>query len=424
MMGTFRLFPSTNGPSTPVSYSGSFAAGVGFQVTSGTWFEGYWWWVCGSGQPTAPQTFALWQVHLGGTATLISAATVTSGDLTPGQWNYVPLADPLMLSVGGGSNFSNADAGGPAIYIACTGFTGGFPDTNAQFGAGDPYAAGITNGPLTAFSDQGGSLPAPWTVGQGLFSVDSDVTAAPPFNLSGSANFWMDVQVSDTAPAAYSGSYRIWPTFPVIPGEISNDTGPQTFGTEFWLSQTCAVNNIWLWSPSAAASMPSRCGIFSVATQQVIAGSYSSSPSWLLPDGAAASAGAGWIRCSYAGAGLNLPPGKYKVCVYMEAGAKVYQEDVFYFSSGPGGQNIVNGPVTCPSVANAAAAIANGGPDTGQIGTGNSTYQDGPWAYPYTYDVKDGGETRWVDIEVTPVTAVGPPPPPKANSSSFLTFFP
>ena len=58
-MGTYRLFPSTAGPSTPVSYSGPFLAGVVFCVTINSWFEGYWWWVCPTGQSTAPQKFAL-----------------------------------------------------------------------------------------------------------------------------------------------------------------------------------------------------------------------------------------------------------------------------------------------------------------------------------------------------------------------------
>ncbi len=47
--GTYRLFPSTNGPASPVSYSGPFIAGVVFGVTSGgCWMDGFWWWVCNS----------------------------------------------------------------------------------------------------------------------------------------------------------------------------------------------------------------------------------------------------------------------------------------------------------------------------------------------------------------------------------------
>ena len=35
LMTTYRLFPSTSGPSAPVSYSGPFMAGIVFQVTTG-----------------------------------------------------------------------------------------------------------------------------------------------------------------------------------------------------------------------------------------------------------------------------------------------------------------------------------------------------------------------------------------------------
>ena len=147
-MTNYRLFSGTSGPSSAISYNGPFLAGVVFKVTTGgTWFDGYWWWVCGTGQSTAPQKFALWQVYTNATGTLISSATVTSGPLTAGQWNYVALPTPLPLATGVG-------------YVAATGFTGGFPDTNNQFASGDPYGAGITSGPLTAYSDQTGTQPA------------------------------------------------------------------------------------------------------------------------------------------------------------------------------------------------------------------------------------------------------------------------
>ena len=161
--GTFRLFPSTNGPSSPVSYGGPFMAGVLFEVTAGgIWFDGYWWWVCPSGQSTAAQQFALWAVYNGGSgAALVPGSAVTSRTLAAGQWNYVPLSTPIPLAIG-------------ACYNACTGFSGSFPDTDGQFGSGEAYSAGIVNGPLSAFSDQSGSLPAPFGMSQGVFSVARD----------------------------------------------------------------------------------------------------------------------------------------------------------------------------------------------------------------------------------------------------------
>lgn len=403
-MTTHRLFPSTSGPSSPVSYSGPFDSAIAFEVTSGgMWFEGYWWWVCPSGQSTAPQTFALWQVYQVDSATLVSAATVTSGTLTAGQWNFIPLLEPIQLSIGGGANFSHADAGGPAIYIAATAFSGSFPDTNGQFGAGEPFSGGITNGPLTAFSDSSGTLAAPFDTPQGLFSVTGSVTSTAPFGGSSSSNFWMDVQVSDTAPAGYSGSYRIWPNFPTIPGGVSNDEGQQTTGTEFWLSESCTLNNIWFWSPPGVSVLPSRCGIFSIATKDVISGTDNQSPTW------SGAAGSGWVSCSYASSGVVLPAGKYLTCVYTGGGGKFYQEDVDYFSTGPGSANLVNGPLTCPTTDNSYS--------------GNSVYQDGPWSFPVTFDDKDDGENRFIDVEVTPSGGTMPPPP-AINSGAFLAFFP
>jgi hypothetical protein len=68
--------------------------------------------------------------------------------------------------------------------------------------SGGPYAAGIVDGPLSAFSDQSGTLPAPFGMAQGVFGVPgSDPTVCMPGQGSDSANFWMDLQVTDTAPA-------------------------------------------------------------------------------------------------------------------------------------------------------------------------------------------------------------------------------
>jgi hypothetical protein len=134
--------------------------------------------VCSSGQPTAAQTFALWQVYGGSSASLISAATVTSGALTTGQWNYVPLPSPVLLSIGGATNFSKVDANGTAYYIAGTAFTGGFPTTDGQFGSGGTYGSGIVNGPLTAFSDHSGVEGAVQPGPGDLLPPTTSITAA------------------------------------------------------------------------------------------------------------------------------------------------------------------------------------------------------------------------------------------------------
>jgi hypothetical protein len=386
----YRLFPATNGPADAGSYSGDIITGTGFCATQGgTWFEGYWWWVAGGSPagPTSPQKFALWQDQSDGAGTVIAGSVVTSGTLAAG-WNYVPLAAPVQLATGspGGNTVQGA-----ASYIAATGVNGNFPSTNGSFGSGDTYAAGITSGPLTAFSDQSGSAPSPVGTAQGVFTTGgTDPSLVMPSQGSSSANFWLDVQVSNTAPAGYAGSYRLWPGMPAIfPLTSNSDNLEQTFGNEFLLSHACKVSKIWFYAPASTspAALPTKCGIFSVATQAVVAGSLNSSPSW--------SGASGWVSCSYTG--LVLPPGDYKACVFTTGGStNFYQETELYWASpGPGDGGITWGPLSAPSNASATTP-------------GQGTYNHGAsFTYPATTDSgPDAGQNRWVDIEVIPVSPV------------------
>jgi hypothetical protein len=367
--GAYRLFASVNGPAAATSYSGPFIAGVVFSVsTGGTWINGYWWWVCDSDQPTAPQKFALWQVYTDATGSLITTATATSGTLTAGQWNYVQLTSPVPLSIG-------------ATYVAATGFTGSFPATSSQFGAGQTYGAGIVSGPLIGYSDQGGSLPASFSVSQGSFSVAaSDPTQVMPAYGYQSDNFWMDIQVGTSPPTGTS--YRLWPNYPTIPGTVDTDTSAYTLATEFLLSATCALDTIWFYSPAGATALPSRCAIWNVSSQTVVAGTNNTSPSWT------GAAGGGWVSCAYNG--VTLPAGDYKVAVYYGGGSQWFQVNIGYFGSGGiavGG--ITAGPLTAPGTSAATSP-------------GQGTYNAGSWAYPQSYGTGGNGESYWVDVEVTP----------------------
>ena len=369
-MGTYRLFTSTNGPSAPVSYSGPFVCGVVIGVTSGgCWLDGYWWWVCPSGQSTAAQKFALWCLSGSGSGSLVAQSTVT-GPLTAGQWNYVPLAAPLPLAVG-------------ATYVAATGFVGSFPDTNDQFGSDDPYSSGIVSGPLTAYSDASGSNPSPLNTAQAVFSVaGTDPAANLPIYGSSNSNFWMDVQV-DTSPPAGT-SYRLWPSYPAIPGHVDSDTAGYTLATEFQLSKSCTLDNIWFYSAPGAGTLPTRCAIWNVGSQSEVSGTDNSSPAW------SGAAGSGWVSCSYTEA--TLPAGDYKVSVFYGGGSAWYQATTGYWSSGgPGSKGITTGPVTAPGTSDATSP-------------GQSTYNYASWGYPQTFASAGNGECNWVDVEVTPTS--------------------
>jgi hypothetical protein len=424
-MGTYRLFPSTDGPSSPVSYSGPFLAGVLFCVTSTCWFEGYWWWVCPSGQSTSPQKFALWQLYGAGEGNLVPGSVVTSGTLTAGQWNYIPLPAPFQLSIG------NVPGVGAAVYQAATGFSGSFPDTNNQFGAGDPYAVGITSGPLFAYSDQGQSAPCPVSAGafQGAFgTAGTDPSVNIPAQGSDSSNFWIDLQVTTDTPAGYSGSYRLWPNYPtVFPTQATIDTQAQTMGTQFTLSESCTLDNVWFYSPPFAKALPASTQIWDATTQSLVSGT-NLTASW---SGGVAS---GWVSNSYSAAGIVLSAGNYIATVYYGGGQVFYMESRGYFGShqglaGPATNGMSNGPISSPSNANAFNPPG-----------GNSCYFQGGTSptYPNAWDTNDGGENRWVDIEVTPpggsssptptpspsTSTSTSPPPVVSNSGAFLTFFP
>ena len=430
-MTNYRLFPSTNGPSTAASYSGSFQPAVVFGLTGVSWFEGYWWWVCPSGgQPTAPQKFALWHMAGNGQGTLLPASVVTSGTLATG-WNYVKLPTPIPLSVSNDTTAGKKSGDGAAVYIATTAFTGPFPintgpGTGGQFGAGEAYSNGILEGPLLAYSDLTGTAITP-AIGvslmQGEFgTANSDPTTSPPSNnSSNSSNFWMDVQVSDTAPAGYSGSYRLFPNFPLITSNVNPlDTAEQTMGTQFSLSKSCALDKVWFYSPSGVGvgALPTSTMIWDLGTKEVVAGTQLAA-SW------SGAVGGGWVSNSYATANVTLPAGDYIASVYYVGGSTFYLENRGYFGDnyggahGPAPSGLTSGPLSSPG--QAAAIAATGFGNTCYIVNSDHSLPTGP-AFPSDSDNGDDGENRWVDVEVTPAGSTTPPP---AKSSGVpLTFFP
>jgi hypothetical protein len=189
--GTFsRLFPSTSGPGSSGDSNSLITNGAGFKVTSaGLYLYGYYFWRADSAQ-SASASFALWQATGNGTGTYLGTSTKAStSSMVAGQWNYVPLPEPVPLTSG-------------TPYKAVVGFTGTHPLTFNQFGGGDPYAAGITNGPLTAFSSGAfsgnpGSNPDPYGNPQMEFLLgsSSDPAVAYPNVAFEDLNLWLDVLV-------------------------------------------------------------------------------------------------------------------------------------------------------------------------------------------------------------------------------------
>jgi hypothetical protein len=196
---------SANGPASSISFGAAFTAGLAFKVTSSSlYLYGYYLWRSDSGQPASSQC-ALWQITAASTGTYQGSGTlVSSSSLATQTWNYLPLASPFALTAS-------------TPYKAVYGLTGNFSDTQNQFGTGGTYQAGITNGPLDAYSDTaglGGTNPVPFANSyQGTFgTAGADPTANYPVTPDSSSNFWIDVLIGPAAPAGGSGLLQA--TFP------------------------------------------------------------------------------------------------------------------------------------------------------------------------------------------------------------------
>lgn len=410
-MTTYRLMDGTSGrpgdgstgtqpPSAVTSASGGWLLGTIFSVTGGMrWLDGYWFWVPPGGD-TAPAggfTFALWDIYASGpAASLVAGSTATAATLTAGQFSYVALATPIQLAPG-------------EIYEAVIGWTvtAGIPLTGGQFGSGNPYATGITNGPLFGWPNLGSAAnPFSWSttygMGQGVFgnSSGSDPTAAFPENSSGSDLFWVDVQVSDTPPSGYAGSYRLRPnaaglgsTADTLPDTADNFT----LGVEFSLTEACSVSRIWFYSFAGLTQLPTGIGVYQVSAQALVASQ--PAPSW------SGAAGSGWISAPLTG---SLAAGtSYKAVVVNGAGSPAiwnYAIDNFWDpSNGWGGAGLTAGPLTYPDTSDADSP-------------GQASYHAGATiAYP---DTSAGPYDYGVDIEVTPVAA------PSGNPGLLMAVYP
>ena len=417
-MTTYRLFPSTDGPETPVDFGPGFefVSAIGFQVTEPTiYFEGYWWWVCPTTQSTAPQKFCLWQDTLdldqkGDDGQLVEASVVESGTLIPGQWKFVALPAPIALSR-------------YISYRAATASPEYAPTTNGQFGPGGAYATGITNGPLFAFADSSSGNSADVDFFQPLNCTWTentlDPTTAYPGAGSSAFNVWLDVQVTDQPPAGATS--RCWPNQPnpLYPPESPL---PYTVGTQMAVTEPAQVLKIWMLSQTGNQQLPSICGIWDTANQEVVPGSQNESPNWLLADGTPATPGAGWAYCDYSSSGVLLAANhNYRVAVGMFLPGYVwYVGAQGYWLTGGGGY---------PSIGlGAAHGAGNGILQCVPCGlspnplTPCAQDSSGAWAYPNA--VEEDGDNYYVDLEVTPLGSGQTGGTPKVNGGAFLAFFP
>lgn len=375
----------TQPPAAGTAYSGPYIAGLAFQVTQGgMWLQGYRWYVAASAQDTGALKFALRNIYASEpNAAVVPAGTVTApGSFTAGQFNTVMLATPLLLS-----------PGWPYLAAAGGTFSTGFPLTQNQFGSTEPYAAGITSGPLMAYPSL---AAASGTWPQQPFTTSaSDPTLLPPSVNDLNDLLWLDVLVSDQPPAG-TLSWSAWPNLPMPEVATFNDQTGYTLGFEFSLTQACTLGKIKHFSPSQSTVLPSRCLIWDVASQTAVPGTDNTTPAWLdLGTGAPASPGDGWIYCDYSASGVTLPAGtSFKASTFAAAGSNWFGATADVFGAGdtlPNG--FTAGPLVIPG--NAAAS------------PGQQSWHTAAFGYPAT---STNPEVDWIDVEVTPAPVPQQPP--------------
>lgn len=187
----------TTGPGASTSFGAGFVAGLAFKVTSsGQVLSGYYVWRADSAQ-SASCSCALWILSAAGAGTFQAGTSASASAMVAGQWNFIPLAVPFALATGN-------------VYKVVLGLTGNFNDVHSQFGTGGPYAGGIINGPITAYSapvGQGGTNESPFTnTFQGSFGTSgADPTTNLPSSDDSQANFFVDILVGPpVAPSVAS----------------------------------------------------------------------------------------------------------------------------------------------------------------------------------------------------------------------------
>jgi hypothetical protein len=178
----FRLWPSTDGPSTASLDSGGPSLATEFYVTATAWLTQLWFW-----RPTTEVTGpVVGRVYRVDTETAVAGTDVTF-TLSATGWHAAALAAAVALE--------------PNVrYRATVRFPNNYASTGSYWSTG-PGGPGITNGPLTAPGSGGGATQSSF---QGAF-VYAPGLAFPASQFS-ATNYWVDLTVSDTDPDAHVGA--------------------------------------------------------------------------------------------------------------------------------------------------------------------------------------------------------------------------
>lgn len=189
-MTVYTAFGGVLPAGTTSTAAGGRTDSLVFQITStvGTpTLTGVWYYVPSSETVLTGSSYTalVYTTVTGTTATALLTSNVGSGTFTAGAWNLIPLTSPVVLSTG-------------VFYAACISSPNWLQFEHTMWGPGDPFAGGITAGPVNV-PDQSG---APGGIQQGFIAFAN--TFPNQANIPGSF-YGVDFNISTAAGASPSG---------------------------------------------------------------------------------------------------------------------------------------------------------------------------------------------------------------------------
>lgn len=172
-------------------------------------------------------------------------------------------------------------------------------------------------------------------------------------------------------------TWRIWPA--TSGPAVTADATPYSLSTEFMVTVAgCSITGYWWWCPVSGATTAKTLSLWSVTT-----GTTGTRITAANATSATNTAGAwNFTACTPTALTINQ---HYRAEVFLNAVSNWYGNTANYWSTGAGSANIVNGPLTAFTQANATGGIQGGFLQTGSAGftTGQSN-----------------NSNYWIDIQV------------------------
>ena len=183
-------------------------------------------------------------------------------------------------------------------------------------------------------------------------------------------------------------TWRIWPA--LSGGAVTADAAAYSLSVEFTVTQSgCNFTGYWWWCPASGNTAAKGFSLWSVTT-----GTTGTQISAANATSGTLTAGA-WNFTACTPTALTSGT-HYRAEVTYAGGANWYGPILSYFTSGAGASNIVQGPLTCFSNANATGTIQGG-------------YVAGTGTALFTTGAAGGGAWYGIDVQVDDGITLAPP---------------